>query len=144
MSKKKQEVKPETGVLSPEEKSAYLLADEMVMKAISEFENEESKVPFSERVSNIRNALIWGSFTGIKMTQKYGANNPEREKQMEKHAEYMRYFAEIEKLYASELRANRISGKTNDSGMNSAFLKKIKSQNNSTVGSVVRNLNKNY
>lgn len=127
--------------LSPEEMYAYQFADDMVLKAINEFENENSKTPFSEKLSNIRNALIWGSFTGIKMTQKYGANNMEREKQMEKHSEYMRYFAEIEKMYASELRANKISGRNNEAGMNSAFLKRIKNMTQSTVGSVVRKLN---
>lgn len=108
-------------------------------KAIEEFEDEESGVPFSERFANLRKAFMWNAFEALKKVKKYGTKSPISAEEEYKQVEGMKQFRIIERIYESELKQAKIAGKTAED-IDEEYLKKIKSMK-STLSPIVRNMN---
>ena len=107
-------------------------------RAIAEFEDETSTLTIGERVSLLRMALFWNSFDAIKKIKKYGKKHPISEDEDYKQIECMRQFKDIEKMYYSEVKTNKLLGK-NEGKVNDDFLKAIRSMK-SSIGAIVRDL----
>jgi uncharacterized protein YktA (UPF0223 family) len=108
-------------------------------EAIAEFEDETLDLTLGERISGLRQALLWNSYHAIKRIKKFGSKHPISEEEEYKQIECMRHFKDIEKMYTSEVKANKLLGKPDDV-MNVDFLKKIKEMKGS-MGEIVRDLN---
>ena len=108
-------------------------------EAIAEFEDETLDLTLGERISGLRQALLWNSYHAIKRIKKFGTKHPISEEEEYKQIECMRHFKDIEKMYTSEVKANKLLGKSDDA-MNNDFLKKIKEMK-SSIGEIVRDLN---
>lgn len=110
-------------------------------KAIAEFEDERSPLTFSERFSNLRQAFMWSAFKNIKDIKRFGKQCEMSEDEQYIQEECLKQFTILEKMYMSELRANKLEGR-NKGDIDRDWLKKIK-DSTSTVGSIVQNLKSN-
>lgn len=108
-------------------------------KAIAEFEDEESGVPFSERFDNLRSAFLWNAFEAIKRIKKHGIKSPISAEEEYKQVEGMKQFRIIERIYESQLKSAKLAGK-NSEDIDKEYLKKIKDMKN-TLSPIVRNMN---
>lgn len=108
-------------------------------EAIAAFEDETLELTLGERISGLRQALLWNSYHAIKRIKRFGTKHPISEEEDYKQVECMRHFKDIEKMYTSEVKANKLLGKSDDA-MNNDFLKKIKEMK-SSIGDIVRDLN---
>ena len=108
-------------------------------EAIAQFEDETLDITLDERVSGLRQALLWNAFHAIKRIKKYGTKHPISEEEEYKQIECMKHFKEIEKMYIAQIKSNKLVGKSDDT-MNNDFLKKIKEMKGS-MGDIVRDLN---
>ena len=107
-------------------------------KAIAEFEDETLDLSMGDRIAGLRNALMWDAYHNLKKIGKSVEKKAEEEKHID-HIERMKYFKEMEKMYVSELKMNKVLGKSNDN-MDKEFLKRIKEEK-SSIGDIVRDLN---
>lgn len=105
-------------------------------KAIKEFEDETSDVPFSIRLSNLRSAWMWNVFETMKDIKKHGKNSQMSEEKIYIQEQGIKQFALIEKMYNSELKAAKAEGKK-VVDVDSEMLKKIK-EKESSIGAIVR------
>lgn len=103
------------------------MASEKLIKAIADFEDENSQLTLGERIDNLRTALLWNSFNSLKKGE-------EHEK-----TDIMKHFADMERMYANQIKLNKLSGKSNEK-MNDDFMKSIREMK-SSIGSIVMNLN---
>lgn len=106
-------------------------------KAIYDFEDVRSTKTFAERISDLRQALIWEAFASIKHLN---GEKSDQEVERENYKEIMDYFKDIEKLYANDLKLSKLTGKK-ESDMDAAFMDKLKSRK-STMGDIVQHLTK--
>ncbi len=111
-------------------------------KAIEAFEDESSSLTLGDRVSLLRQALMWNAFEAIQTIKKHGKKSPISEDEEYKQVECMKQFKDIEKMYTSQLRANKISGKA-EGKMDDDFLKAIRDMK-SSVGTIIRDLNERH
>jgi hypothetical protein len=109
-------------------------------EAIAEFEDETLDLTLGERISGLRQALLWNSYHAIKRIKKFGSKHPISEEEEYKQIECMRHFKDIEKMYTSEVKANKLLGKSDDV-INNAFLKKIKEMK-SSIGDIIATIPK--
>lgn len=105
-------------------------------KAIAEFEDEESGVPFSERFDNLRSAFLWNAFEAIKRIKKHGTKSPISAEEEYKQVEGMKQFRIIERIYESQLKSAKLAGK-NSEDIDKEFLNRVR-QKKSTIGEIVR------
>lgn len=105
-------------------------------KAIAEFEDEASEVPFSERFSNLRKALMWNAFETIKKVKKNGLKDPVSDEDLYIQDQCSKQFRIMEKAYESELKMARNTGKKPED-VDAAYLQKIIKMK-STIGDIVR------
>lgn len=105
-------------------------------QAVSDFEDENSETSLSERISNLRHALMWESFSQLKNSIS-GKVTPDSEQKEIRHVTCMKYFFDIEKLYLSDIKANKVLGKTTES-LDSDFLERIKGQKGGALSEVVQ------
>ena len=106
-------------------------------RAISQFEDESLDLSMGERISILRNALMWDAYHKLKKIGKAKAKGEKIEEDQD-HIDRMKYFKDIEKMYISELKMNKITGKANDN-MDKEFLKRIKEEKGS-IGEIVRDI----
>lgn len=109
--------------------------------AISDFEDETLDLSLGERISNLREAITWAAFHRLKLLHKYGKKSKEAEDLEYKQVETWKAFKVIETLYYSQIKQNKMLGKSQDDGMDKDFLKRIKEQK-STIGAIVREIPK--
>jgi hypothetical protein len=107
-------------------------------RAIEQFEDETLDISMGERISGLRNALMWDAYRKLKAIGKAKKMGEKIEEDAD-HIDRMKYFKDIEKMYISELKMNKITGKSNDN-MDKEFLKRIKEEKGS-IGDIVRDLN---
>lgn len=111
-------------------------------KAILAFEDESSDSSMGERIANLRSALQWSAFDRLKRIKKGSKKSPaETEADEEadmKHIECFKQFQLIEKMYISQLKLNKLTGKALDEGLDKDWLKEIKGSN--PIGSIVRSM----
>lgn len=107
--------------------------------AIAEFEDENSDIPFEQRLSNLRTALMWNAFEAIKRVKRYGTKSPLSEEEEYKQVECMKQFKMMEAMYNSELRMAKSTGKRSED-IDRDYLKKIHSMKD-TIAPIVRNMN---
>jgi hypothetical protein len=107
-------------------------------RAIEQFEDETLDISMGERISGLRNALMWDAYRKLKAIGKAKKIGEKIEEDAD-HIDRMKYFKDIEKMYISELKMNKITGKSNDN-MDKEFLKRIKEEKGS-IGDIVRDLN---
>lgn len=107
-------------------------------KAIEEFENENSEISFSIRLSNLRSAWMWNVFETMKDIKKHGKNSQISEEKIYIQEQGIKQFALIEKMYNSELKAAKLEGKKLGD-IDKEWLQKIK-EGESTIGSIVRDM----
>lgn len=105
-------------------------------KAVEDFEDNNSAKQIYERISDLRQALMWDSFTALKDAV---LNNTISNDQEEKREACMKYFADIERMFLSDVKANKILGGSSDK-FNNDFINKIKENRDGTLGEVVRDL----
>lgn len=106
--------------------------------AISKFEDEESEIPFSKRLSDLRSAWLWNAFEAMKDIKQHGTNSKMSDEKMFIQENGIKQFMLIEKLYNSELKAGKAEGKKQNE-IDLEWLKKIK-ETDSTMGSIVRDM----
>lgn len=106
--------------------------------AIAAFEDESSDLTLGERVSILRDALMWNAFHTLKRIKKHGTKSPISEDEEYKQIECMKHFREIEKMYTSTVKMNKLLNKSEDK-VNDDFLKAIKEMKGS-MGTIVRDL----
>ena len=106
-------------------------------KAIADFEDETLELSLGERISGLRQALLFVQFEKIKSVNSRAKVLAEDD---ERVIEITKWFKELEKLYTLQLRMNKITGKSEDSKSDNEWLKKYK-ESNSSLGSIVRNMN---
>lgn len=109
--------------------------------AIAAFEDESSDLTLGERVSILRDALMWNAFHALKRIKKLGTKSPISAEEEFKQIECMKHFKEIEKMYTSTVKMNKLMGKSDDK-MNNDFLKVVKEMK-STMGEIERRLDDN-
>lgn len=106
-------------------------------RAIADFENEDLDISLGERVSRLRSALMYDAYEALKRIGK-AKNKREAEAKEVDHLERMKYFKDIEKMFISEIRMNKLLGKSEDQ-MNKDFLRRIKEEKGS-LGDIVRDI----
>lgn len=106
-------------------------------RAIEQFEDETLDISMGERISGLRNALMWDAYRKLKAIGKAKKMGEKIEEDAD-HIDRMKYFKDIEKMYISELKMNKITGKSSDN-MDKEFLKRIKEEKGS-IGDIVRDL----
>jgi len=116
------------------------MSDNRLDIAIQNFENPESELSLGERISELRDALTWAAFDRLKRIQKHGTKATISEEEEFKQIEGQKMFKQIEALYYSQLKQNKLLGKKDEEGMGKDFLKRIREQQG-TMGSIVRNMN---
>ena len=104
-------------------------------KAIQDFEDKNSDLTLADRISGLREALMWNAFDGIKLISKEGAKSEISEETESKQKKCMELFKILEKMYISGLKSNKIEGKSDDS-MDKEWIQKMK-QSQSSLGSIV-------
>lgn len=104
-------------------------------KAIEIFEDETLDLTLGERISLLREALMWNAHAAMKRINKNGLKDQLSAEEDYKQTECVKWFKELEKLYNAQLKTNKLSGKSNDN-MDKDFLKKIKEQK-SSIGDVI-------
>ena len=109
-------------------------------EAIADFEDETLDLTLGERISGLRQALLWNSYRAIQRIKKHGSKHPISEEEEYKQIECMKHFKDIERMYISEMKVNKIMGKSDDV-MNNEFLKKIKEMK-SSIGDIVATIPK--
>jgi len=105
-------------------------------KAMAEFEDEESGIPLSVKINNLRSAFMWNAFETMKRIKKHGTKSPVSEEEEYKQVEGMRQFRIIERMYESQLKSAKIQGKGSED-VDKEYLNRIK-QKKSTIGDIVR------
>lgn len=105
-------------------------------KAIADFEDENLDLTLGERVSQLRDALMWNAFKAMQKIKKNGASSPISQEEEYKHTECMRYFKELEKMYISEIKFNKATGAPPDH-VGYDFIRKIKEMK-SSIGDIVQ------
>lgn len=108
-------------------------------RAIAEFEDEDSELPFSERFSNLRKALMWNAFETIKRVKKNGLKDPVSDEDLYIQDQCSKQFRIMEKAYESELKMARSAGRKPED-IDIDYMKKIKEMK-STLSPIVRNMN---
>lgn len=106
--------------------------------AIAAFEDENEKITLGERVSILRDALMWNAFHALKRVKKHGKKSPISEEEEFKQIECMKHFKEIEKMYTSKVKMDKLMGKSDDK-VNDEFLKALREMK-SSLQPIVRNL----
>jgi hypothetical protein len=101
--------------------------------AIDNFFDENSDLPLSQRMNELRNAFMWNAG---RLLKKIGKKEKVSEPEEYSHLEGMKFLAQMEKVYSSQLRAAKAEGKTTDQ-MDKEWLKEIK-ETKSTIGNIVR------
>lgn len=107
-------------------------------RAIRDFEDENSELSLGERISAIREALMWNAHEAMKRINQFGKKDPISEEEDYKQTECMRWFKELEKLYNSQIKMNKILGKKENS-IDQDFIHKIKGMKGS-IGEIVREI----
>lgn len=107
-------------------------------RAIAEFEDETSDLTLGERVSALRLALIYNAFDAIQKIKKHGKKSPISEEEEYRQIECMKHFKDIEKMYVSQARADKLMGRSDDK-INTEFLKAIRGMK-SSLQPIVRSL----
>lgn len=107
--------------------------------AIEVFQNEDLDLNLGERVCLLRDALLWNAFTMMQRAKKQGTKGKVSEEDEFKHMECMRLFKDIEKMYYSEIKMNKASGKASEAS-GSDFMQRIKKQK-SSIGDIVVSTN---
>lgn len=105
-------------------------------KAIADFEDESLDISLGERVSRLRSALMYNAYEALKRVGKSEDKN--RPFDEDDHLSRMKYFKDIEKMYISEIKMNKLLGKSEDQ-VNKEFLKRIKEEK-SSMGDIVRDI----
>lgn len=105
-------------------------------KAIAEFEDESSDVPFSERITMMGRAWSDNALETMKFIKKNGIKNPVSEDKRYIQEEGIKQFAIMVKMYNLELKVATQSGKK-ASDIDSEWLQRIKKKE-SSVGNIVR------
>lgn len=109
--------------------------------AIAAFEDESSDLTLGERVSILRDALMWNAFNTLKRIKKHGTKSPISEDEEYKQIECMKHFREIEKMYTSTVKMNKLTGKSEDK-MNDEFMQAVRNMK-STMGDIEQRLDAN-
>ena len=104
-------------------------------KAIEDFEDENSTLTLGERIAGLGEALMWNSFESIKMVNKHGSKSEINEEEEYKQEKCMKLFKELEKMYLSKLKSNKIEGKSDDN-LHREWIQKMK-QSQGSLGSIV-------
>lgn len=108
-------------------------------KALDDFFDKDSKLSFSDKFSNLRQAYMWNAINSMRKIQKNGIGSPISDDESYKQVEGMKQFKVLEKLYMSELKTNKMSG-ISDVETDRMFMEKIKAHKD-TIGDVVRDSN---
>lgn len=111
---------------------------ERLIRAIDDFEDESLDLTLSDRIANIRNALMWAAFEGLKSISKLEEKNDEVEVFEFQQEASMKQFKIMEKLYESQIKTNKLLGKKDDK-INSDFLQALKGMK-SSLSPIVRDL----
>lgn len=112
---------------------------DILNKAIAAFSDENSDLKLGDRISILRSALSEVAFERLKAIAEYGPNSKEADDLEIKNSECMKLFKIIEQMYYSQMKQNKMTGKSADEGMGSDFLKKIKNEKGA-IGDIVRDL----
>ena len=104
--------------------------------AIVAFEDEQSELTLGERISILREALMINAFEVLKRVKKYGQSSPLSDDEMYKQEQCAKQFKQIEAMYNSQLRQNKLTGKSNDK-VGKEFMDAIREMK-SSVGEIVR------
>jgi hypothetical protein len=104
--------------------------------AIDNFFDEQSDLSLSQRMNELRNAFMWNAG---RLLKKIGKKEKISEPEEYRHIEGMKFLAQMEKVYNSQLRAAKAEGKTTDQ-MDKEWLKEIKIKA-STISPIVRDMN---
>lgn len=104
--------------------------------AIEAFQDEKSVKTLAERISGLRQALMWNALMGLQQANKDGKGlSADLE---HKHKMCLKYLNEIEKLYAQEVKMNKMAGIKEDE-IKFDFLTRVKNKE-SSIGGVVREI----
>lgn len=117
------------------EAPAYVISEKL-SQAMLDFEDSESNLSFSERLSNLRKALIWNQFEMMKKIMAHGIKISVEEEYIQEQS--MKHFNNLEKMHAAEIKANKDLGKS-DQEIEDGWMKKIHEMK-SSVGSIVRTM----
>lgn len=107
-------------------------------QALAQFDDETLDITLGERISGLRQALMWNAFRTMQRVKKSGTKDPISEEEQYKQEECMKHFKIIETMYNSELKANKAAGISTEK-MNSQMLQKIKDMK-SSLGSIITNI----
>lgn len=104
-------------------------------EAIAHFADETLDLTLGERISLLRDALMWNAYQALARIKKHGTKNPLSEEEEYKQEECMKHFKIMEKMYESQIKANKMSGKTQES-MKMEFMNQIK-EIKSSIGDII-------
>lgn len=111
-------------------------------QAIADFEDESLELSLGERMSRLREAIMFESFEKLKRSacrrSKTKAEIKADAEEEVRHLEITKWFKELEKMYTLQLRMNKLTGKTDDI-MDKDFLIKVK-ETKSSIGDIVRDV----
>lgn len=103
--------------------------------ALEQFEDETLDLSLGERMAILRDAMMWHAFKTILKVKKHGSKDPVSEDEHYKQEECMRQFSLMEKMYAAQVKNDKLLGKSQETSK-SEFLKKVKSMK-SSVGDII-------
>lgn len=102
-------------------------------KAIAAFEDENSKDTIADRLGGLRDALMWEGFDFLKKTD---SQKGIKEDDEARYLQCMKYFKEMEKMYQSKVKMDKLAGKK-ATETDKEFLSYIKEMKD-TVGDVIQ------
>lgn len=103
--------------------------------AIEEFYNEDSDLSLGEKMSNLRNAYMRTALQAMKRINRFGTKSPISAEEQYKQEEGMKQFKLFERMFESELKANKLQGKPSED-MDKHWLKEIR-KSRSSLGNIV-------
>lgn len=109
-------------------------------RAIQDFEDENSDLTLGERISNLRTALTWAAFERMKKIHQLGTKAEQSAEEDYKQTECQKKFKTIEHMYNSQMKQNKLMGKSQEADLDKEWIRKLK-ESDSSLGSIVRNMN---
>src|SRR6478735_8104344 len=103
--------------------------------AIAQFADETLEITMGERLNLLGDALMWNAYQMMARIKKHGTKNPLSEEEQYKQEECMNQYNIMRKMYEYQMKANKMSGKTQES-MNAEFMKHLREMK-SSIGDII-------